>query len=204
MGDFWNRPNYSLYINQEDMMDMFKKTPEQNKRLNIFLDLDNTLVHSINVNGTEEILITPRPFLEAFLTFLFDSFNVGIWTMGNKSYAALIQSKFFTSSEQSRNLVEILYKEDCFDSVIFRAPYKMSGSPKNMYYLFHHSRFNGKYNNNNTLLVDDLFDTYLSNINVIQAEYFVKENTQDDYLLRLMVKLKKIKKIYDNTNILQL
>ena len=67
---------------------------------NIVLDIDNTLVHSVSLNHAlkewtkdlsairiEPFMVFLRPHIASFLQYLFDNFNVGIFTAGVESYA---------------------------------------------------------------------------------------------------------------------
>ena len=90
---------------------------DSNKKL-ILLDLDNTLICAEDLAATEyeEQMVQARkkfrtvrmedyydiferPHLQEFLDYLFDNFNVGIWTASSKDYAIFVIKNFITQPE---------------------------------------------------------------------------------------------------------
>ena len=60
----------------------------------LILDLDETLIYAAEVKLESEpnllvgqYFVYKRPFVELFLKFCFDNFNVAVWTTATKSYA---------------------------------------------------------------------------------------------------------------------
>lgn len=98
--------------------------------LNILLDLDNTLISSLskheekhrhrkhmekfiwkNMNGYYKVF--ERPGLQKFLDFLFENFNVSVWTAASKIYALFIIEKFIFEDHPERNLNYIFFSHHC-------------------------------------------------------------------------------------------
>ena len=85
-------------------------TPVEESKLELILDIDNTLICAevskefpYNKKGIKEkalnfpihdmdgyYIIFERPFLQDFLDYVFDNFNVSIWTAASKDYALYI------------------------------------------------------------------------------------------------------------------
>ncbi len=72
-------------------------------KLNVVLDLDETLVHSVHKSITfqncdafaqfEDYKIYKRPHVDEFLNIVFKRYNVYIWTAACKSYAKVVCEK---------------------------------------------------------------------------------------------------------------
>tara|TARA_B100000900_G_scaffold354505_1_gene323249 strand:- start:1875 stop:2657 length:783 start_codon:yes stop_codon:yes gene_type:complete len=140
---------------------------------NIFLDLDNTIISSVKVNPSNEQLISElkrksdisnnvdyydlfddnrlvyvvftRPHLDTFLDFLFENFNVSIWTAGTRCYASFIIKNIF----KNRNLNYIL-----FDYHVNLSNRLYNKQPKNLNIFYDHFDL-PLINTNNTLIIDD-------------------------------------------------
>lgn len=132
------------------------------KRLNIFLDLDNTLISSLSKEEEREIMkprmkkfrwenmegiykVFERPGLQEFLDFLFYNFNVSVWTAASKTYALFIIEKFILEGHPERNLDYILFSHHCKQSKrvnktqkslkILNSHYKLAGFPLQRTYI---------------------------------------------------------------------
>jgi hypothetical protein len=99
------------------------------KRIHILLDLDNTLISSISKEEEKAVLkprmklfswkemegyykIFERPGLQKFLDFLFENFNVSVWTAASKSYALFIIDNFILV-KPNRRLNYIFFSHHC-------------------------------------------------------------------------------------------
>jgi len=94
-------------------------------KLNIILDLDNTIIHSIAYSRVKylpkfldleyidigDFITYKRPHLERFLNFLFDNFNVGVYTLGSRDYALDIVWNFI-QNVPNRKFDFVLSRED--------------------------------------------------------------------------------------------
>ena len=104
------------------------------KKPMVYLDLDNTLLHSIpseefhekyttkldkdllaaklnktkvydmKDNGKSYYLVFERPHVQEFLDFLFDNFSVNVWTAATKDYAAFIIEHLVLNKRSNRKL----------------------------------------------------------------------------------------------------
>ena len=167
--------------------------------MNIFLDLDNTILSSeeknkidpnifsgndpfyvLNKNCYEfdPYIIFERPNLDIFLDFLFKNFNVSIWTAATKDYAMFIIKKVILK-KKNYNLKTILFYEntnhvDC----------------KDLSYLWNVWECK-EFNKHNTIIIDDLEQVCKKNYyNHININYFDYKNIKDDELNTIMDILK--------------
>lgn len=95
---------------------------DSNKKL-ILLDLDNTLICAedlASVRDESKIVkarekfrtvrmedyydIFERPHLQEFLDYLFENFNVGVWTASSKDYAIFVVKNFITQPDNKVRL----------------------------------------------------------------------------------------------------
>lgn len=103
------------------------KTPN---RINMILDLDNTLICSLSKDEEQPIFkprmkrfnwknmegfykVFERPGLQEFLDFLFENFNVSVWTAASKSYALFIIDEFILKGHPKRRLDYVLFSYHC-------------------------------------------------------------------------------------------
>ena len=189
---------------------------------NIILDLDNTIISSIKINDSNKssidllkkqidqkniikyydlfndnkqliYVIFTRPNLDIFLDYIFDRFNVTIWTAGTRCYAAFILKNIM----KGRKIDYILF--DYHTNISSRIYNKQ---PKNLNIFSEH--FNVPlYTTDNTLIIDD--STKISDQensphkknykNILCSYYDISKNTNvainDKELLRIMDLLKK-------------
>ena len=98
-------------------------------KINLILDIDETLVHTKKIEekdflnnkdlNNKNIINLPnfigvvylRPFLEKFLYFCFENFNVSFWTTSNSLYCKTIL-KLILTKEQYENTQLILSSEE--------------------------------------------------------------------------------------------
>ena len=94
------------------------------KKINLILDLDDTLIHTESVESVDHLnqknhIILPnfigrvyfRKYLTEFLKFCYKNFNVSIWTSSNSLYCKEIL-KLILNDEQYNNTNLILISED--------------------------------------------------------------------------------------------
>lgn len=178
-------------------------------RKNIFLDLDNTIIYSeqydnhnrktqqdilVNASKFRYKFIPPfvtmeRPGLQPFLDYLFENFNVGIWTASNKPYATKIYKEFIEKYGNNRCIQLMLFDEHC------RKSEEVTGYIKSLSMLWDHWRL-PNYNKNNTFIVDDLKEVYDAQPeNCIRIKAFsLKNSDENDKELESVKKvLEKIK-----------
>lgn len=135
-------------------------------KYNCILDLDSTLIFSIAHksepsrynNLSLEYVDSPyyriylRPNLDNFLDFVFENFNVSIWTAASQDYALFIIENI------------LLRKKDrIFDYIFFNYHTQISEdkykTPKKLDLLWNEFKLKG-YDKTNTFIVDDLFDVW--------------------------------------------
>lgn len=181
-------------------------------KLNIILDLDNTLLSAIpsedfpwedkeaknkainnfDIHNMEHYyIIFERPYLQKFLDFIFDNFNVTIWSAASKNYVLFIV-KHIILKKKNRQLKNIFFSYHCSKSKKL-----YNGGVKKLKMLW--EIFNlTDYNKNNTFIIDDL-----DNVKKIQQancyhinefEFFNQDSEKDTELLKLTELLQKILK----------
>ncbi|GHV49421.1 hypothetical protein AGMMS49579_01000 [Spirochaetia bacterium] len=173
--------------------------------MNIFLDLDNTLVSVEPLNEVKDLtkfkeraskfnyknidnyyLACGRPFLQQFLEYLSKNHKIHIWTAASKDYALFIVAKFI----YPKKVKMILYDKHCKQSIRKYKTRKQLDMLWDVWKL-------PEYNINNTILIDDLKDVALTQPNnvLLTKEFnFLEENSEKDKdLLRLINKIKNIK-----------
>lgn len=107
--------------------------------INVILDLDNTLISSLDVdeerrlkrkiknydewlklyrwkNMNDEFKIFERPNLQPFLDWLFANFAVSVWTAASKTYALFVIEEFILKGHPDRHLRYVLYSHHCRES----------------------------------------------------------------------------------------
>lgn len=148
--------------------------------MNIVLDLDGTLINSINET------IIHRPFLEHFLLYVFRHFTtVSIWTSANVDWCNKV---LYTFQPLLFNVSTILRRECRFHYIlhdIHCTPYKLPNDKIILTKpLLTIQQRDPNFNSRNTLIIDDIPITYIYNQpNGINMPYFTNGN--DIYLLIL-------------------
>lgn len=186
-------------------------------KLNLILDLDNTLVESflassvpkllldsslervtVDINepesGTVKYTIFARPHLQTFLDFVFEHFNVGIITHSLPTYARTIVSYFVKPDATTRKVVFL------FDRHYVRNKSFVTNSyygTKPLAYFFDHHIYKYKFFPCNTILIDDNMDVLSTNyFNTLHIPAFklvdgfmhVRTSSLEDSSLLLMTK----------------
>ena len=173
--------------------------------LNFILDLDETI---ISAEATEDYdfekyknkaskfkhesmegyyIIFERPHLQQFLDFIFENFDVSVWTAATKDYALFIINKIILV-KPNRKLDYIFFSYHCNISK------KIKKGTKDLSMLWDVYKING-YNEKNTCILDDYDEVYKTQTqNCIIAEQFkfTNENSEKDvFLKKLKRKIKK-------------
>jgi hypothetical protein len=96
-------------------------------KLNVILDLDNTLVNTLPINVDENLInnfkfviyqvnqfekayIFERPYLDEFLNWLFDNCNVSVFTHADKDYAMFVVDNIIKKGHPHRKIDFIFYR----------------------------------------------------------------------------------------------
>lgn len=185
------------------------------KKLNFVLDLDETL---ISAEATEEYdfekyknkaakfsfepmegyyIIFERPHLQDFLDFLFENFNVSVWTAATKDYALFIIEKILLA-KPNRKIDWIFFSYHC------NASRKIKKGTKDLSMLWDIYKIPG-YNANNTVILDDYDEVHSTQTdNCIIAKPFKfsdQDSEKDDFFKRLIPKLQKYLLKKDNIEV---
>jgi len=184
-------------------------------KLNIILDLDNTLVHTITASeyysipyterskfitkqlqSSSNMITCERPHLQTFLDYLFRNFNVAVYTLGTREYAIEIVQKCILSVP-GRHIDFVLHRQNAIESS-FMYPLTL----KDLRYVWNNVRAYG-YMKCNTFIIDDNATVRRSNIhNTISFEKFEmnRHSYKDRALITAVGLLKNLKAIYHSSN----
>jgi RNA polymerase II subunit A small phosphatase-like protein len=162
----------------------------------LILDIDETLIHTesdefsnhiydfkFNGNRESSYYTKKRPYLDQFLDYAFENFDIAIWTAAGEDYAKEI-IKNIGILESS---LKFLYTKDkC--TIKFNIEYLKYYGVKNL------NKLKKKgYDLNKVLIIDDIRDTAINNYgNLILIKSF-KDDNNDTELLKLISYLQKIK-----------
>jgi len=185
------------------------------KKLLIMLDLDQTLISSelldksaaddgeqvynieenkvkarnFNFQNMEGLyVIFERPHLQEFLTFLFENFDVGVWTAASQDYANFIVKNIVVGDHPERKLKYFLcnYHGKKSSSI-----YDGSKDLKMLWELY---KIPGR-NDSNTIILDDYIEVYNTQkgncVAVKEFCYFNNKSEEDDLLPKIMELLKE-------------
>ena len=139
-------------------------------------------------------IIFERPHLQEFLDFLFENFDVSVWTAATKDYALFIINKIILI-KPNRKLDYIFFSYHCNISK------KIKKGSKDLSMLWDIYKINN-YSEKNTLILDDydeVYNTQKDNCIIAEQFKFINENSEKDvFLKKLKRKLKKYLLTDDN------
>ena len=177
-------------------------------KLNVVLDLDNTLINTVDFNPLLKTkyfckiydrnnLICARPYLFEFLEWLFDNCNVSVFTYADKDYALFIIDHFILRDKKGRKLKRKL------DFIFYRYHVTMGinqfgGGLKDLRIIWDTFDMYG-FNCSNTVIVDDSPDVKMTNpLNAIMVYPFnAITGIGDKHLLKVKDRLEYIVKNID-------
>jgi TFIIF-interacting CTD phosphatase-like protein len=174
------------------------------KKLNIILDLDQTLICSEELKSfvtdpkkmkmfdyakMDDMYITfARPHLQEFLDYLFKNFRVSIWTAASKSYALFIINKFIKRPNRRIDFIFFSYHCDLSTSE--------GRGLKGLDMLWETFKLQG-YQKDNTIIIDDNYDVKKIQVcncyHIKPFNYKKKGSENDTALIDLMTGLKNLK-----------
>lgn len=180
---------------------------------NVILDLDETLLHSISTEEMKELsdeqiesiynfenhnmddyyTVVERPGLQEFLDYLFENYNVSIWTAASKDYALFVVDQIILKKKH-RKLDWIMFSYHCDISK------KEKKGSKDLEMLWDVYKMEG-YSKLNTIIIDDHPDVYdLQKENCIYITPFdINEKTfsKDKILYKIKKTMKESKTLND-------
>lgn len=187
-------------------------------KLNIILDIDETLVHTVNLQKPtfvasekyNKMFVTKtgdcvyiRKHAEEFLEYCFWNFNVSFWSVGTYKYVQEIL-KTLLGSNYSKSVAIIGRKDtlgngqgyyDVKNNINFRVAKIGNDATKPLNFLYRHSRYGRIFKKSNTVLIDD--NTGNIAVNGDNAIYIPPYCIQqhDNYLLSLLKWTMKVSKM---------
>lgn len=166
----------------------------------LILDIDETLIHTDTApleyekylnfdfkfkgNNSKSLYYTKkRPYLDEFLNYAFQNFDIAIWTAAGVEYA----EEILKGIGLDKSKLKFLYtQENC--TLKLSHDYSNYFGVKNLQKLK-----KGGYDLNKVLIVDDIAETAVNNYgNLIQIKPFT-DDSDDTELLKLISYLEKIK-----------
>jgi len=188
---------------------MRKSIPKSFKKLNLILDIDNTLISSIPANILERTprenlrhlsqlntwnmsdnyLVVERPYLQPFLDYVFDNFTVSFWTAATENYARNILQRSVIPPSSFRGKIRkpayVFHLDHCNSSVDEFNRVKDLRLLCDVY---------GVFDRGSTLIIDDLDEvSYAQPNDSIRIPAFEALNPsciRDNALLRIMNNMK--------------
>lgn len=188
-------------------------------RLNVILDLDNTIINALEEHERQKIpndiqsqydykdmatygyRIFGRPGLQEFLDFLFDNFNVSVFTAAEQEYALFIVNNFLLT-KPGRKVHNILFRYHVDIAL------KRYDGMKDLRLLFDIFKLPNFYPCN-TVIIDDLEDVRQANpLHTIQIKSFdvakdgntIFESIEDSDLKRIQQILTRLNERFKNSN----
>ena len=180
-------------------------------RQNIFLDLDQTLLSAENLGDFDvqnddgkiylfkrhvmnnKYIIFERPGLQEFLDYVFENFDVSIWTAASREYANFVIKNLF-EIKSNRKIKYLLTSDECAISVEF------GNSMKDLSLL--QPLFGLDATLENSILIDDLEETCIKqpfNCIFISAFYYNTNDSWNDKVLSNLINKFKKKSIFSYT-----
>ena len=173
---------------------------------NLFLDIDETLLHASSIGEYNEFMkeegsedkrskftvhemdesyvIFERPGLQEFLDFVFENFNVSIWTAASKDYALFILRNIIRKNKPKRQVDWFFFSYHCKRSI------KLKGSTKNLNMLWDDFKLYG-YNIKNTVIIDDncgVYDAQPNNCIAVRPFLVADDGSENDTQLSELIK----------------
>jgi len=185
------------------MIKTFEQYNENCEKL-LVLDLDNTLIAAVNelyvrdcrdypkdfMALDDEYFVSKRPHFDKFMKYAFDNWNVALWTAATETYAKDILTK---SGIDINKFKFMKFKEDCikdldkhFSSVLVKDLNKIKDYDLSRIIIVDDKKISSQYT------PDNLIEIY---------PYISFAQEKDDYLLKLIDYLEKIKNVPDFRNI---
>jgi len=181
----------------------------RNDKPSILLDLDQTLIsaeasdeidlskykHKKNKFRVDDMdgyyMVYSRPHLQKFLDYLFENFNVTVWTAASKDYALFIIDKIILNNQPERKLDFIFFSYHCDLSK------KKKKYSKELCMLWDIHKIPG-FSYKNTVILDDykadVHKCQPNNCIIAPSFEFSKEGSENDkFLLDLIPELEKMK-----------
>jgi TFIIF-interacting CTD phosphatase-like protein len=178
------------------------------KKLQLVLDLDSTLisakkekelktvdhstrgqftVHNMtDSDGKVNYIVFERPGLQKFLAYIFENFDVSIWTAASKDYAMFIIEKIIIGNHQNRKLHYVFFSYHC-DISEEKSKNKCTKDLSLLWSFYRLSQFN----KDNTVILDDyiedVFDKQKRNCIIAPEFDIVKHHGIDDKFLTQII-----------------
>lgn len=185
----------------------------------LVFDLDETLIntHFLKLNEVRDVMssnlkknissldretyqvIFSRPYLNEFLDYCFNNFNIGVWTAGNAAYCRDVIKAIFTNKQIEKlnfalarkgdqKSIDILTNKNFHHPILYRGRHT---KPLNV--LWNDELIGRKYNQYNTIIIDNNTDvTNISPRNSVNIDDFEYPDEIDNSLYKLKKWLKKI------------
>jgi len=173
-------------------------------KINIYLDLDETLIYSIDIsrkrslpNSIEDFkyhnfenhyMILERPHLQPFLDWLFENFSVSVWSAASPDYVKyIVDNVIMGHNYKNRKLQRVLNSDNCDKSQLLYG----EDSLKKLAMLWEYYKL-PNHTADNTILLDDLCLNIRSQPeNSLRIKKFLGKS-DDNELLKVKTKLENV------------
>lgn len=187
-------------------------------KINIYLDLDETLIYSIDIRSKKNILTPPdvsnftyhnfdneylileRPGLQPFLDWLFENFNVSVWSAASPDYVDFIVKYIIIGKNKngSRKVKRVLNSKNCEKSQLIYG----DDCLKKLEMLWQFYKLSN-HNADNTILLDDLWlNVKAQPENSLRIKKFLGKNNQDNEFEKIKKKLQDILNNYKSKKVI--
>jgi hypothetical protein len=202
-------------------------------KINILLDIDNTILCSQDISSFEKekekkkdkynelnkhtikgfYKVFERPYLQEFLEFIFENFNVSIWTAATEEYASFVIKNIIKSEKLKSTLKEKLKLNVILHSDHCKISTEKGNGIKDLSLLWEcnnplhlDSRFKKTFKSYNTFILDDyreeVYEKNKNNCILVEPFDYENENChKDKYLKNLKKSLTKFLKEGDNKDL---
>ena len=158
----------------------------------LILDLDETLIYATerDLERDFDFIVGPyfvykRPFLDDFLKFCFENFEVAVWTSSTRNYAAEVIENIF---DYDHPISFFWARERC--TISFNAEERVDFYEKKMLKIKQRG-----YDLRSVIVIDDSPEKWRSSYgNLVRVKPFFGE-IDDDELKHLIIYLERLKKI---------
>lgn len=175
---------YSTFLRKKDALEDNDRQYdiEENKKKAIEFNFHN-------MDGI--FVIFERPGLQKFLDFLFENFDVSVWTAASQDYATFIVKNIVIGGKKERILEHFLFY---YHGEKVNEIYEETS--KNLRMLWEHYGLDSEGYNKDTVMIlddnEDVFNTQKDNCLIAKEFYFYNEGSEnDDFLSRLSDLLKE-------------
>jgi TFIIF-interacting CTD phosphatase-like protein len=137
-----------------------------------------------HIQMEKDFLVFERPYLQDFLSYIFDNFRVSIWTAASQLYATFVIDKLILEGHPERKIDWIFFSYHC------KISQKHKNGSKDLSTLWDIFNLPG-YRADNTVILDDydeVFNTQKDNCILAVPFEFTEDGSENDVFLKDLTK----------------